>query len=194
LKLPIEFLTYDAAGKVVAAAREHAWDIAFLAIDPVRADTIAFTHPYVVIEGAYLVPADSPLRTIEAVDQPGVRVAVGRGSAYDLFLTRELHEARRVEAATSSEALEIFLRDKLEVAAGVRQPLALFAGSHPEVRLLPGQFMAIRQAIAFPMGHEAGAHYLNTFIEEMKVSGFVAKALAASGQDPRLAAPQGLSQ
>ena len=189
LRLPIDFLTYDGAGKVVDAVGEGAWDLAFLAIDPVRADVIAYTHPYVVIEGTYLVPAGSPLRSIEDVDRAGVRVAVGRGSAYDLYLTRALKQAQRVEAPSSAEALELFLRDKLEAAAGVRQPLADFAGAHPGVRLLPGRFMSIRQAIAVPKGREAGLPYLNAFIEELKASGFVAKALTASGQDAGILAP-----
>src|SRR4030088_1073048 len=80
LAVPIEFVTFDAAGKVFDALQKNAWDIAFLAIDPVRATGIDFTAPYVVIEGAYVVPADSPLKTVEDVDRDGVRVAVGRAS------------------------------------------------------------------------------------------------------------------
>ena len=182
LKVPIDFRTYMAAGEVVAALKQDPWDVAFLAIDPVRAGVAAFSHPYVVIEGAYVVPAESKLRAVEEVDQPGVRVAVGRGSAYDLFLTRELKKARRIEAPSSAEALELFLRDKLEAAAGVRQPLVVFAAAHPGLRVLPGRFMSIRQAMVVPRGREAAVRYLDAFIEEMKASGFVARALAASGQ------------
>ncbi|MDR3672146.1 MAG: ABC transporter substrate-binding protein [Holophaga sp.] len=189
LRVPVELIPFDGAGKVVAALREQAWDVAFLAIDPLRADVADFSHPYVVIEGAYLVPADSPLRAVAEVDRPGVRVAVGRGSAYDLFLTRELKQARRVEAPTSAGAVDLFLADRLEVAAGVRQPLAAFAATHPGVRLLPGSFMVIRQAMAVPRGREGAARYLDGFIEELKASGFVAKALARSGQGDAAIAP-----
>jgi polar amino acid transport system substrate-binding protein len=191
LHLPIDFLTYDGAGKVITSLPADAWDLAFLAIDPVRAGTVTFTHPYVVIEGTYLVPAGSKLRSIDEVDQAGVRVAVGLGSAYDLFLARELKQAKRVAAPSSAEALELFLRDQLEAAAGVRQPLALFADSHPGVRILPGRFMSIRQAIAFPKGRETAAPYLDAFIEELKASGFIARALAASGQADAVVAPPG---
>jgi polar amino acid transport system substrate-binding protein len=187
LKLPVDFLTFDGAGNVVAAVAQ--WDVAFLAIDPLRADVAAFTHPYVVIEGAYVVPVDSPLHAVEDVDRPGVRVAVGRGSAYDLFLARELKQASRVEAASSAAALDLFLRNRLEAAAGVRQPLVLFVQGHPGLRLLPGRFMSIHQAMALPKGRAAGARYLNGFIEELKASGFVARALAASGQAEAVIAP-----
>src|SRR5712691_23835 len=90
LGVPIEFVAFDTAGKVFDAVQRGAWDIAFLAIDPVRAAGIDFTAPYVVIEGAYVVPVDSPLKTVEDVDRDGVRVAVARASAYDLYLTRAL--------------------------------------------------------------------------------------------------------
>jgi polar amino acid transport system substrate-binding protein len=189
LNLPVDLTAYPGAGQTVDALGQGAWDLAFLAIDPLRADVAAFSHPYVVIEGAYVVPADSPLRAVDEVDRAGVRVAVGRGSAYDLFLARELKQARRVQAPTSAEALDWFLRDKLEVAAGVRQPLAAFAAAHPETRLLPGAFMTIRQAMAVPRARQAAARYLDGFIEEMKASGFVAGALARSGQSEAKVAP-----
>jgi polar amino acid transport system substrate-binding protein len=182
LGVPVELVTFDAAGKVFDALKTGAWDIAFLAIDPVRAAEIVFTAPYVVIEGTYLVPADSPLRTIQDVDRDGVRVAVGNKSAYDLYLTRTLKRAQLVRVPTSPEAIDVFLKDKLEAAAGVKQPLLQFAKTHPNVRVMDGRFMAIEQAMGTPKGREAGALYLREFIEEMKASGFVARGLEKSGQ------------
>ena len=131
LDVPVELVTFDAAGKVFDALRANAWDVAFLAIDPARASEVAFTAPYVVIEGTYLVPADSPLRTIGDVGREGVRVAVGNKSAYDLYLTRTLKRAQIVRAPTSPATIEFFLRDKLEAAAGVKQPLLEFARPIP---------------------------------------------------------------
>src|SRR5439155_2453932 len=182
LGVPVELVTFDAAGKVFDALKTGAWDIAFLAIDPTRAAEIAFTAPYVVIEGTYLVPADSPLRTIGDVDREGVRVAVGNKSAYDLYLTRTLKRAEIVRAPTSPAAIELFVRDKLEAAAGVKQPLLQFAKTNPNVRVMDGRFIAIEQAMGTPKGREAGARYLREFVEEMKASGFVATGLERSGQ------------
>ena len=143
LDVPVELVTFDAAGKVFDALRANAWDVAFLAIDPARASEVAFTAPYVVIEGTFLVLADSPLRTIGDVDREGVRVAVGNKSAYDLYLTRTLKRAQIVRAPTSPAAIEFFLRDKLEAAAGVKQPLLEFAKTNPNVRVMDGHFMVI---------------------------------------------------
>jgi len=189
LGVPLELVTFDAAGKVFDALAAGAWDIAFLAIDPVRAAGIDFTAPYVVIEGTYLVPPDSPLRTIADVDRRGVRVAVARGSAYDLYLSRALKNAELVREPNGPEALDMFVRDKLEAAAGVKQAIVAFAAAHPDLRVLDGRFMSIEQAMATPKGRPAGARYLRRFIEELKASGFVAKALAASGQADAAVAP-----
>jgi len=190
LGVPIELVTFDAAGKVFEALKKDAWDIAFLAIDPARAAEITFTAPYVVIEATYLVPADSPLRTIEDVDRDGVRVAVGNKSAYDLYLTRTLKRAQLVRVPTSPAAIDVFLKDKLEAAAGVKQPLVQFAKTHSNVRVMDGRFMAIEQAVGTPRGREAGARYLRGFIEEMKASGFVAQGLERSGQGDATVAPK----
>ena len=190
LNVPVELVTYDAAGKVFDALKTGAWDIAFLAIDPARASEISFTAPYVIIEGTYMVPADSSLRTIGDVDRDGVRVAVGNKSAYDLYLTRTLKRAKIVRAPTSPAAIEIFLTDKLEAAAGVKQPLLQFAKTNPKMRVMDGRFMVIEQAMGTPKGREAGARYLREFAEEMKASGFVARGLERSGQDDATVAPK----
>ena len=189
LGVPVELVTFDAAGKVFDALKTGSWDIAFMAIDPARAAEIVFTAPYVVIEGTYLVPADSALRTIEDVDRDGVRVAVGNKSAYALYLTRTLKRAQLVRVPTSPEAIDVFLKDKLEAAAGVKQPLLQFAKTHPSVRVMDGRFMAIEQAMGTPKGRDAGARYLRGFVEEMKASGFVARGLEKSGQGDATVAP-----
>jgi polar amino acid transport system substrate-binding protein len=191
LGAPLETPTFDAAGKVFEAAPQGRWDVAFLAIDPVRAAEISFTPPYVVIEGSYLVAEASPIRAIADADQAGVRIAVGRGAAYDLFLTRALQHATLVRAETSSGAIDLFVQDGLVAAAGVRQPLMRYAAGNPGYRVIDGRFTAIEQAMGLPKAPERAAAlpFLRAFIEEMKASGFVARALQASGQDGAAVAP-----
>jgi len=179
--VPVELVLYPAAGKVVEGLKANAWDVAFVAIDPARAVDIDFTAPYVIIEGAYLVPADSPIRSNSEVDRDGVRIAVGAGSAYDLYLSRELKHAQLVRAPTSPVVVDTMVAQKLDVAAGVKQQLESDAKRVAGVRLLGGRFMVIEQAMATPKGRAAGARYLAEFVEEMKASGFVAAALARHG-------------
>jgi len=154
-----------------------------------RANEIPFTAPYVIIEGTYVVPDASAIRTIDDVDREGVRVAVGRGSAYDLYLARTIEHAQLVRFATGAEALQRFVRDGLEAAAGVKQPIVAFAAAHPELRVVPGKFMAIEQAVGVPKSRSDAATYVRAFVEEMKASGFVAASLAASGQAGATVAP-----
>jgi polar amino acid transport system substrate-binding protein len=189
LGVPIAFVTYDTAGKVSDAVGTGAWTMCFLANEPARAAVIAFTPPYVVIEGTYLVRAASPLRRVKEVDRDGVRVAVGHKTAYDLYLTRTVKHAELVRAPDSEAALEMFLKEGLDAAAGVRQPLVRFAQAHPDLRVMDGRFMAIEQAMGVPKGRDAGARYLTAFIEEMKASGFVAAGLQRSGQGDAMVAP-----
>jgi polar amino acid transport system substrate-binding protein len=189
LGVPVELVTFDAAGKVFDALGTGALDVVFIAIEPARAAQISFTAPYVLIEGTYMVPVGSPLRTIEDVDRDGVRIAVGNKSAYDLYLTRTLKRAQIIRAPTSPAAIELFMKEKLEVAAGVRQPLVQFAQANPGLRVMDGRFMAIQQAMGTPRGREAGAAYLRAFVEEMKASGFVAASLERSGQRAAAVAP-----
>ena len=189
LGVGVDLVTFDAAGKVFAALAEDAWDVAFLAIDPKRATEIDFTAPYVIIEGTYMVPAGSPLQTVDDVDRPGVRIAAGSGSAYELYLVRTLRHAQLVRAPTGPEAIEMFLRDGLEAAAGVKSPLVAFARGRTDVRVMDGRFMAIEQAMGTPKGRGAGASFLRGFVEELKASGFVADALARSGQHDAKVAP-----
>jgi len=177
LGVPIELVLFDAAGKVTAAAKSNVWDIAFIAIDPLRSQDMAQSPPYVVIEGAYMVREESRIRSNDEVDRPGNRVVVGRGSAYDLYLTRAIKQAELVRTPSSGVVVETFMKLNYEVAAGVKQQLESDAKKTPGVRILPGRFMVINQAMASQYGKEAGARYVREFIEDMKASGFVATAL-----------------
>ncbi|MDP1026835.1 transporter substrate-binding domain-containing protein [Sphingomonas sp. KR1UV-12] len=190
LQTKIEFRSFDSAGDVVAALDGgRGWDVAFLAIDPKRGETIAYSAPYVLIEGSYMVPTNSPIRTNADVDRPGVRIAVGRNSAYDLYLGRHLRHAERVFSPTSAGAIALFQRERLDVAASVRQPLEAYAKGRTDVRLLPGHFMTIEQAVAVPKDRQAARAYVEAFVEEMKANGFVARELRRSGQTDATVAP-----
>jgi polar amino acid transport system substrate-binding protein len=178
LGVGLDLIVFNSAGKSVeAVAADHA-DIGFFAIDPLRGANIAFTAAYVLIEGWYLVRNDSPLQQPDEVDQPGHRVAVGKGSAYDLFLTRELKHAEIVRAPTSPAVVDTFVEQQLEVAAGVRQQLEADAARLGDMRLLPGRFMVIQQAMGVPKSRgEAAAQLLREYVEDMKACGFVADSM-----------------
>ncbi|GGR50473.1 transporter substrate-binding domain-containing protein [Streptomyces roseolus] len=187
LALPVETLCFDAARKSFEAMADGRADLCFLAVDPAREKEVAFTSPYVVIEGVYAVLRDSPLVTVEDVDAPGVRVGVKQGSAYDLHLTRTLTRATVVRGA---EGIDVFRTLDLEAGAGIRQPMAAYVAAHPEVRLIDGRFMEIRQAVGTTRSRAPETiAYLTALVEELKKNGFVTDALRRSHQDPALVAP-----
>ncbi len=178
LGVAIELAVFDTAARSVEAVTAEQADIGFFAIDPLRGAGIAFTAPYVLIEGAYLVRDDSALRANEEVDREGTRVVVGKGSAYDLYLSRELKAAEIVRAPSSPAVVDTWLEQKADVAAGVKQQLEQDAARIGGVRLLPGRFMLIQQAMGLPKGRgDAAADFLRAYVEGQKASGFVAEAM-----------------
>jgi polar amino acid transport system substrate-binding protein len=179
--LPVELVGFESAGKMVEGLQAAAWDVAFLAVDPGREQEIDFTAPYIEIEGTYLLPPGSALVAIADVDREDVRVGVSSKSAYDLFLSRDLKHAQLVRASSPGAAFDLILAGKVDVLGGVRQHLVANTAKLPGSRVLDGRFMAIQQALGIPKGREAGISYLREFIEDVKASGLVARALEKAG-------------
>jgi len=187
LGVPVDLACFAAARESFEAMARGDADICFLAIEPARAEQVAFTAPYVVIEGVYVVPADSRLATPGDVDRDGVRVGVNEGSAYDLFLSRTLGKASLVRG---EDGIALFRRQGLEAAAGIRQVITAFVAENPQFRLVDQGFMQIRQALGTTLTRTPDTiRFLAAFIEDLKASGFIAAALRRSGQDAALVAP-----
>jgi polar amino acid transport system substrate-binding protein len=190
LGVAIEWVVFDAAGKSVEAVSQEKADIGFFAIDPLRGETLSFTAPYILIEGSYMVTNDSTIQSNDDVDRAGNHVTVGKGSAYDLYLTRALQHAQIVRAPTSPTVAEVFVEQGLEVAAGVKQQLEADIQRFANLRLLPGRFMVIQQAMGLPKsrGPEA-ATILHGFVETMKANGFIQACLLKHGIQGASVAP-----
>jgi len=178
LGVSIELITYEAAGKLADGVKAGAWDVAFLGAEPQRANEIAFTPAYLEIPATYLVPAGSPLRTLQDVDRAGVRIAVAQKSAYDLWLSRNLKHAQLVRAEGIQGSYDLFVAQKLDVLSGLKPRLVSDAEKLPGSRILEGQFTAVQQAIGTPKNRAAGAKYLREFVEDCKASGLVAEAIS----------------
>ncbi|MGW0228124.1 transporter substrate-binding domain-containing protein [Actinopolymorpha singaporensis] len=187
LELPVRLLCFDAARTSYGAMAAGDADLCFLAIEPAREAEVAFTGPYVVIEGVFVVPRDSPLSSVADVDRPGVRIGVKRGSAYDLYLSRTL---RHAEVVRGDEGVEVFREHGLDAGAGIRQPLSEFVVAHPEFRLIDERFMQIRQAVGTTRDRAPETvRFLRELVEELKADGFVAESLRRAGLPDALVAP-----
>ena len=168
LRVPIEFVTFETAGKMADAVTAGVWDIAFLANEPERANEILFTPPYLEIEAGYLVPPGSPIRDFADVDRSGRRIAIAVKSAYDLFLSRTLQHATLVRAQGMPGSYDVFLDQKLDVLAGIKPWLSMMAGKLEDSRILNGHFMSVQQCIGTPRGRETGARFLRGFVGQLK--------------------------
>ncbi|GAB2684387.1 transporter substrate-binding domain-containing protein [Kribbella swartbergensis] len=187
LEVPLELVCFDAARKSFEALTTGQADICFLAVEPARADQVAFTAPYVIIEGVFAVRRESGLTAVGDVDRDGVRIGVKRGSAYDLYLTRTLRHATVVRG---DEGVDVFLAEGLEVAAGIRRPITRFVAENPGFRLIDERFMQIQQAVGTSKTrHPDTVAYLHALVEDLKTSGFVADSLLRSGQPDATVAP-----
>ena len=178
LDAQVRFVPYEQAGDVFAGLETNAWDVCFLAIEPVRAARIAFSAPYLTIEGVYLVPAASALRHAPDVDREATRIGVIAGSAYDLFLSRGLAHASLVRLAGPQEVLESLLEGRVDLIAGVKPALEADLPRAPGSRLLPEAFMSIRQAMGTPRERDAGAAWIAKFIDDARRSGLLAELFA----------------
>ncbi|HWG00747.1 MAG TPA: transporter substrate-binding domain-containing protein [Trebonia sp.] len=187
LDLPLELVCFDAARRSLQAMVKDEADICFLAIEPARAAEVAFTAPYVLIEGVYAVPADASFATAADADRDGVRIGVKRGSAYDLFLTRSLAHATIVRGEDNAD---MFLDVDANVVAGIREPMTGLVRAHPGWRLIDDRFMEIRQAVGTLKTKDATTvRFLCDLVEELKASGFIAESLRRSGQSAPVAPP-----
>ncbi len=198
LGVPVEIVPFNSAGKLAEGAKAGAWDIAFLGIEPERAENISFTAPYAEIAAGYLVPANSPLRNSADVDREGVRIAISAKSAYELVLNRTLKHAR-LEAVPGVDgmpgiegAYDKFISEKLDVLAGLKPVLAAYADRLPGSRILDGEISTVEQAIGTLKGREAGVKFLRQFVEDIKASGLIAKTLEKSGARGISVAPAAL--
>jgi len=135
LGVDVSYVTFASPGEVADAGDRDEWDIALIAAEPKRAESIAFSTAYVEIEGTYLVPAGSPIQSIGDVDQPGVRIAVSNRAAYDLYLTRTLKHATLHRAEGLPGAVELFVAEKLDALAGLRPALNENAEKIPLIQI-----------------------------------------------------------
>jgi polar amino acid transport system substrate-binding protein len=187
LGVRLELVTFTSALESWQALITNRADIGFLAVEPARAAEIAFTAPYVLIEGVYTVAVDSPLTTVAEVDTLGVRIGVKQGSAYDLYLSRTLQHATVVRG---NEGTTVFAAQHLDAGAGVREAVTEFVATRPGYRVIDERFMVIPQAVGTAKAKAEGTvQFLHDLVEELKANGFIADALHRTGQTAPIAPP-----
>jgi len=186
LGVSVSYTTYATPGEVADAAARNEWDVGLIAVEPERAEVIDFCDAYVEIEATYLVRKDSPIQSIDEVDQPGVRIAVSGRSAYDLFLSRSLTHAELHRAKGLAAAFELFASTDLEALAGLVPALKGNAEQLPGSRVLEGCYTTVRQAIGTRPESTALHSFAQAFITQAKESGLVAQLIEKHGVEGKL--------
>ena len=174
LGVAVAYVKYDRPSKLADAVGTNVWDIGLIGAEPARAEKIAFTPAYCEIEATYLVPAGSSFKTAADVDSAGARIAVRRGSAYDLWLERNIKHATILRSDTAEGPFNQFVAEKLEALAGLRTGLTEDVKKLPGATILAGNFTTVQQAIGTAKKNTAGAQFLRDFVAEAKRSGLVA--------------------
>jgi len=187
LGVDVEYVTFATPGEVADAVTEDAWDIGLIAVEPKRAEKIAFCNAYVEIEATYLVPDGSPLQTVEDVDKPGVQVAVSARAAYDLYLSRTLKHAELHRAEGLPGAFKLFQDEKLDALAGLVPALKENAENMPGSRVLDGKYTSVQQAIGTKPENKELFAFLQDYLAEVCASGFVQELIDKHGVTGKLA-------
>ena len=186
LGVAVTYVTFATPGEVADAVERDEWDIGLIAVEPKRAESIAFCDAYVEIEATYLVPANSPFQSIEEVDQPGVRIAVSDRAAYDLYLSRTLKNAELHRAKGLAGSIDLFVTEKLDALAGLVPALKENAETLPGSRVLDGRFTSVFQAVGTKPENTGLKTFVEQFIQEAKEIGLVAELIKKHGVKGKL--------
>ncbi len=173
LGVELKLLQYNTPGEIADEAGTDSWDICNIGAEPKRAEKISFTAAYCEIQATYMVPAESPLKTVEQVDSTGIRIAVSARTAYDLWLDRNIQKAELFRAQGLDASFDLFVNKSLDALAGLRPQLVIDVEKMAGAKILDGQFTAVQQAMGCTKGNLVGAAYLKQFVEETKTTGFV---------------------
>lgn len=174
----LETVVYAGAGKVFDDAEADRWDVAFLAIDPLRARKVSFTRPYHVIEATLAARHDAPFQSVSDADRQGTTILTSTGSAYDLFLRATIKAARLEHSGTPGESFDEFKAGRADLVAGVRASLERHFGNDPAYRIFPDTLTKVEQAMVLPGQQNPLIGALDAFVADALEEGFVSAALA----------------
>lgn len=177
LGVPVEMVVHPSPGAVADAVNNGTWDVAILAIESTRAQTISFSPAISAIEATYVVRKDSPLRSVEQVDSSGVRVAAPAKAGYELYLRQALKNATLVDSRDLQGSIDMINDRKVEAMAALKPMLIESMLKMPDVRLLDGRFMTVNHGLSTARGKPAADAYLKQFVQELNTSGFIARSI-----------------
>lgn len=179
--VPFEPVVYPSPGAIMEGLKSGGWDVTFFGPNPERERVLNFTAPFLVIEHGYLVPAGSPISTIDAVDRAGTRIGAPQGGSVNAFLTRTIKNATVIASPSVPAGMEMLGSGKVDVFAANKANLFELSDKLPGSRVLDGRIGVDEVAIALPKGREAGMPYLRQYIDEAASEGRIKAAVQRAG-------------
>jgi polar amino acid transport system substrate-binding protein len=194
-KLKIKSVTIEYRGprEAIEGLKSGACDVAFLPIEPSWAAEVAFSSPFMQIDFTLLVPAMSPIRSLEDMDRAGVRVSAVSKHASTLALSRVLKHAALASAESPEAAFEFLRTGQADAFASVRPALLEFSARLPGSAVLEQRYGANFLTVAVAKIEAGWLNYLNEFIEEAKASGVIQRAVDHAGWRGVQVVPLGFS-
>ena len=186
LGLPCELICFDRPGKLADAVNQDIWDIGNIAFEAERAQTLDFSHPYVVIEANFLVRHDDNFLTNDDVDRAGIKIAVSERSAYDLWLTDHFSQAQIIRASSIQAAHDLFFEKKVDVLASLKSKLLEDMANHSDLRMIDPPFTAVKQSIGLAKGKAESIAFINALIAQSIENGWIAAQLEIHGMTGKL--------
>jgi len=181
LGVPVDFVIHATPGDVADSSSAGTWDVAILAIEQSRAETIVFSPAMTEIEATYVVHKDSALQLASQVDTVGMRISTAEKAGYELYLTRTLRNATLIRTKGVPASIDLFNERRADALAGLKPALLESMDRMPDARLLEGKFMTVNHGLGIPLERAAAAEYLKAFVEDLKASGFVARSIERNG-------------
>jgi polar amino acid transport system substrate-binding protein len=179
-----ELVHIENPAHMIEAFRANRVDVAFIGITRDRAAAFDFGPVIIGLRTTFLVPAASQIKSIAEVDQPGVRIVVPAKSAQGEHLDKIISKAKlmRVPVETPQPAVDLIKAGQADVFSHVVPMLAIAQMSLPGSRILPGSYYNVPIAIGYAKGQPAAvAEFCKKFAEDVKVSGFLQKAIDRMG-------------
>ena len=186
LGLSCELVCFDRPGKLADAVNQDIWDIGNIAFEAERAQTLDFSHPYVVIEANFLVRHDDDFWTNDDIDRAAAKIAVSERSAYDLWLTEHFSQAQIIRASSIQAAHDLFFEKKVDVLASLKPKLLEDMANHSGLRMIDPPFTAVKQSIGLAKGKADSIAFLNALIAQSIKNGWIAAQLELHGMTGKL--------
>ena len=131
-----------------------------------------FSETYLSLEQGFLVPADSPIKTMNEVDRPGIRVGVPSGGSVISRVADILSDEKLVEIGMP-QAADLISSGAVDVFSANKGNLFQISDQLPGSRVLDGYFTVDEFALGIPIWRNIEMNFLNEFIEEIKEQGLI---------------------